>query len=344
MNARTFAPVIVLAAAAAAFAQNVGAAERADAVRALADAFEERYVSKELAHLGAGVLRTHLKAGRYDTIVEGQALAKVLSDDLNALCKDAHLRVRFSAEKLPERADRTEPSPAELQERREMIRRVNAGYERVERLEGNIGYIEVTSFMAGTLAARPAKAAMEFLQDTDALIFDMRGNGGGDPEGVRLLCSYLFGKKPVHLNDLYFREGDRTIEFWTLEDLPGPRYLDKPVYVLAGPRTGSGAEEFTYNLQNLKRATIVGKPTWGGANPGGTVRLSDHFSAFIPVGRAINPYTKTNWEGTGVIPDVDVPAEDALATAHRLAIEALLKNAKGKDRERLESVLKQLRG
>lgn len=328
MNSRTLSLFLVFVASVAASAQNLTAAERTSAVQSLADAFESRYVFKDLATKGATELRKNLKEGRYDSLSDGGALAKTLNDELNALCKDAHLRVRYSAQKLPARADRAEPSAEEERARAQMIRERNMGYETAKRLDGNVGYLEVRSFMAGVEAARPANAAMEFLAETDALIIDLRGNGGGDPEGVRLLCSYLFGKKPVHLNSLYFREGDRTIEFWTLEDLPGPRYLDKPVFVLVGPRTGSGAEEFTYNLQNLKRATIVGKPTWGGANPGGTVRLTDHFSAFIPVGRAINPYTKTNWEGTGVIPDVDAPEADALETAHRLALEAI-KKAKG---------------
>ncbi|MCO5296208.1 MAG: S41 family peptidase [Fimbriimonadaceae bacterium] len=323
MNARKLSLLLLVAASVAAGAQGLDATERTSAVSSLADAFESRYVFKELATQGAALLRKNLQEGSYDAITDGQALAQRLSDDLHSLCKDAHLRVRYSTAKLPERADRAEPGPEEIKARNEMIRRQNMGFETVKRLEGNVGYLEVRSFMAGKDAARPAKAAMEFLADTDALIIDMRGNGGGDPEGVQLLCSYLFGEKPVHLNSLYFREGDRTIEFWTLKKLDGPRYVDKPVYVLVGPRTGSGAEEFTYNLQNLKRATIIGKPTWGGANPGGTVRLTDHFSAFIPVGRAINPYTKTNWEGTGVIPDVDVPESDALATAHRMALEKL---------------------
>jgi C-terminal processing protease CtpA/Prc len=145
---------------------------------------------------------------------------------------------------------------------------------------------------------------------------------------VALICSYLFGEEKVHLNDLYWREENRTEEFWTTPDkVKAPKYLGRDVFVLTSNRTFSGAEEFTYNLKNLKRATIVGETTGGGAHPGGFVRLGDHFSAFVPTGRAISPITKTNWEGTGVIPDVVVSKEIALETAYKMALEKSLQKA-----------------
>ena len=141
---------------------------------------------------------------------------------------------------------------------------------------------------------------------------------------VALVCSYLFGAEPVHLNDLYWREGDRTQEFWTRKEVAGKRYLNKDVYVLTSKRTFSGAEEFTYNLKNLKRATIIGETTGGGAHPGGGFRISEHFGMFVPTGRAISPITKTNWEGTGVTPDVSVPADQALLLARLMALKKSL--------------------
>ena len=150
---------------------------------------------------------------------------------------------------------------------------------------------------------------MSFVANTDALIIDVRNNGGGAPSMVAYLCSYLFGPEPVHINDLYFRPENSTHQWWTLPHLPGKRYEGKPVYVLTSKRTFSAAEEFTYNLKTQKRATIVGETTGGGANPGGTRPVAEHFIVFVPSGRAINPITKTNWEGTGVAPDVAVAAE-----------------------------------
>jgi C-terminal processing protease CtpA/Prc len=144
--------------------------------------------------------------------------------------------------------------------------------------------------------------------------------GDGDSAMVTLISSYLFGPGTVHLNDLYWREGDSTHQWWTLPHVPGKRYAGKDVYVLTSKRTFSAAEEFTYNLKNLKRATIIGETTGGGAHPGGTRRVNDHFFVWVPSGRAINPYSKTNWEGTGVKPDVEISAEQALKTAHVMAL------------------------
>jgi C-terminal processing protease CtpA/Prc len=149
---------------------------------------------------------------------------------------------------------------------------------------------------------------------------------------IALLLSYLFSSEDrVHVNDFYEREGNRTVEYWTSTTVPGPRLPDVPVYVLTSRRTGSAAEEFAYDIQALERGTVIGEVSAGGANPGGLYRLSEHFAAFIATGRAINPVTKTNWEGTGVKPDVAVPAEQALATAHEAALTALI--AKTEDAE-----------
>src|SRR5215203_1529242 len=136
------------------------------------------------------------------------------------------------------------------------------------------------------------------------------------------------GPEPVHLNDLYWREGNRTDEFWTKKEVAGKRYLNKDVYVLTSKRTFSGAEEFTYNLKNLKRATIIGETTGGGAHPGGVVRLNEHFGAFVPIGRAINPISKTNWEGTGVEPDIKAPKEQALKIAYLMALKKSVESTK----------------
>jgi C-terminal processing protease CtpA/Prc len=169
-----------------------------------------------------------------------------------------------------------------------------------------------------------ATAAMNFLASSDALIVDLRQNGGGEPAMVALICSYLFDQ-PTHLNDLYERKGDTTAQYWTLPYVPGKRLAGKPVFVLTSSRTFSGAEEFTYNLKNLKRATIVGETTGGGAHPVSGHKIDEHFSIGVPFARAINPISKTNWEGAGVEPDVKAPGAEALDVAKKLAMEAVRK-------------------
>lgn len=306
----------------------------------LESALRERYVFPDVAEKAIKSVRANQKSGAYDSLADGPAFAKALSEHLNSVCKDAHLRVRYSPEVLPVRKERSTPSKAEIEQAEKFTRLTNSNFEKVERLVGNIGYIKFNGFTDGADMERPCKAAFEFLADTDALIIDLRQNGGGSPDGVRHICSYLFDEKPVHLNDLYFRGSAKPQEFWTLKKVPGKRYIGKAVYVLVSKRTGSGAEEFTYNLKNLKRATILGENTWGGANPGGVVRLNDHFAVFVPVGRAVNPITKTNWEGTGVDPDIRIDPADALKQAHVRAIEKLLAAATNEDdKKRLTDAL-----
>src|SRR5207253_8430372 len=158
------------------------------------------------------------------------------------------------------------------------------------------------------------------LADTDALIIDLRDNGGGQPRMVAYIASYLFDKR-MHLNDLYERRTNSTQEFWT-RDVPGRKFGGtKPVYLLTSKRTFSGAEEFSYDLQSLGRATIIGETTGGGAHPTQQFRIDDRFVIGVPFARAINPITKTNWEGGRVASDVRVPAADALETARRLITE-----------------------
>jgi C-terminal processing protease CtpA/Prc len=295
-------------------------------VDALFAAMRREYVFPDLAKTA----ETSVRGQDYAAITDGQAFAKRLTDDLQAVCKDAHLRIRYSAAVLPERKNADDASPAEIERIKRNERLDNGAFQKVERLTGNIGYIRLDGFYSPEAAKGPLKAAMDFVSQTDALIIDLRGNGGGYPETVQMFCSYLFDK-PVHLNDIYDRTSDKTESFWTKAKVPGKKYLNREVYVLTGKRTGSGAEEFAYDLQTQKRATIVGESTWGGANPGHVVRLNDHFAAFVPTGRAINPITKTNWEGTGVTPDVKVPVADALKTAQTMAIERLLAKATAED-------------
>jgi len=320
-------------------------AERAQTINALSSALKEDYFFPDLAVKVDATLHEKLKAGGYATYTEGAAFAKVLTDDVNAICHDAHLRIRYSESVLPVRVKRNEPTAQEIADAKKQARLVNCGFEKVERLPGNIGYIDFRFFGDPELAAGPIRAAMDFVSNTDALIFDIRQNGGGDPATVRLLCSYLFDSKPVHLNDIYTNRGKNKEEFWTLKSVPGSRYLNKDIYVLTSPRSGSGAEEFAYDLQNLHRATIIGESTWGGANPGEVERLNDHFSAFIPNGRAENPYTKKNWEGTGVQPDIRVKQEDALHQAHNIALQKLIEKATtSEDKERLHRALESVKG
>ena len=313
----------------------IDAAGRAKAIEAILKELEERYVFPDVAKKMRQAIEARIERKEYDGVATGQELAKKLTAHLQEISRDKHLRVMCRSGKLPALPKGDKPAPKDLERMRQSSRKLNGGYQRVERLPGNVGYLQVDGFMHPDIAAEPAAAAMNFLANTDALIIDLRRNGGGGPQSVVLLCSYLFDEKPVHLNDLYWRKGDRTEESWTLKEVAGKRYLGRDVYLLTSRRTFSAAEEFAYDLQCLQRVTIVGETTGGGAHPGGGVPVGEHFVVFIPSGRAINPITKTNWEGTGIKPDVEVAADKALETAHQLAVKKLLEKAPNDEARRL---------
>jgi len=298
----------------------IDAATRSQVIDGVLKRLNDSYVFPEVAKKMEQSIRERVSNKEYDQITSSKDLATKLTTDLQAVSNDQHLRVRYSHKPIPERGPQREPTAEEREQNKRELTWRNHGFAKVERLSGNIGYLEFWNFLDPDLGADTVAAAMNFINGTEALIIDLRQNGGGDPAMVALICSYFFGPEPVHLNDLYWREGNRTNEFWTRKEVAGKRYLNKDVYVLTSKRTFSGAEEFTYNLKNLKRATIVGETTGGGAHPGGGFRITEHFGMFVPTGRAISPITKTNWEGTGVTPDVAVPADQALLVARIMAL------------------------
>jgi C-terminal processing protease CtpA/Prc len=198
----------------------------------------------------------------------------------------------------------------------------NCSFTKVEILPRNIGYVKFGEFPSPEFCGTTVAAAMGFVAHADAVIFDMRENHGGDPSMVQLAVSYLFDE-PTHINDLLNRHDNETRQYWTLPYVQGTRFTGKPVFVLTSGETFSGAEEFTYDLQTQKRATIVGEVTGGGAHPMNGMSAGDHFMIGVPVGRPVNAITKTDWEGKGITPDLKVPAAEALEAAQKLAIEKL---------------------
>jgi C-terminal processing protease CtpA/Prc len=285
-----------------------------------------QYIFPEVAARIETAICQRLESGEYDSIANSSVLAKTLTTQLQDLSGDKHLQVFYSAEVLPF-WKAGEPTPQELERDRQYYSLINFGFQKLERLAGNVGYLELNGFIDPEIAGETAVAAMSFLSNTSALIVDLRHNGGGGPGMSSLIVSYLFETseiKLVHLHDFDWRSSDVIEQRWSLPYVPGKRYVGKDVYILTSKETFSAAESFTYTLKNLGRATIIGEITGGGANCGNHYRINDHFSMFIPIGRPIDPITQTNWEGVGVIPDIEVPAELALKTAHLAAMNKLL--------------------
>jgi hypothetical protein len=303
----------------------VDAATRARVIDAAAAKLDELYVFPETAKNMGEAVRAHHKRGAYDGVDESRAFAALLTEHLREVSRDKHLNVSYSPMTVPE--VEAEPTDEDKAKMRAQMESVNCGFKESKVLDGNIGYLKFNFFGDAEVCGAKATEAFAPLAGVDALIIDLRQNGGGQPEMVAFVSSYLFAKR-THLNDIYERKANKTTKHWTRPEVPGKKLATQPVFVLTSTSTFSGAEEFSYNLKNLKRATIVGEVTGGGAHPTMGARLDDHFTIGVPFARAINPITKTNWEGTGVEPDVNVPAAEALDTATRLAAEAIAKRAK----------------
>lgn len=303
----------------------VDQATRVKVIDALIAKLNGYYVFPDKAQQAEVVLRQNQRDGKYDGITDGKQLAKQLLSDIDGVVHDKHLLVDASARPLP--ADDAMPPPpqtrAEWEKQmpptvRERILASNLGVEKVEHLSPNIGYLQISSFGPVFLVSEKFAAAMNELADTDGLIIDLRNNGGGGGDSVALLISYLVDER-TRLNDTWDRATGITNQYWTQDKLDGKRYGGKkPVLILTGPNTKSAAESFAYQMQALQRAKVIGERTWGGANASRPYRLTEHFVAFIPSRRTISPITHTNWEGTGVIPDVAAKVDDALGAAKDL--------------------------
>ena len=287
------------------------------------------YVFADVAKEMEKTVRKAYKDGKYRDLTDRAEFVQRLSDDMMEICNDGHFGIRYIHNMDPALYQSFDSLPPDEQERvrRENETRLkydNYDFKKVEILPGNIGYLKFNRFDDASSAGAKAVSAMNFLSDADALIIDLRENGGGSPSMIQLITSYFFDE-PVHLNSFFIREDSTYEQYWTQAHVEGPRMSDVDLYVLTSNYTFSGAEEFSYNLKNLKRAILIGETTGGGAHP---VRLAVYpnlgIVVRVPYGRAINPISKTNWEQVGVEPDVSVPADQALDVARMMALEKLV--------------------
>lgn len=290
------------------------AGARHEIVRQLARIVEDNYVFPEVAKKVAEKLRATDDKDGYRDAINLAALAKRLTKDMRETGKDIHFNVWYDPDFKPAFSD-TAPNKEALAQQRERAEEVAAGVFKVERLPGNIGYIDLRGFEPPVFSAPAIDAAMILVKNTEAIVLDLRMNGGGEGETVAYLMSHFFAEGDQrHLNDMIFRQGHRTQQYWTTTAV-GIHYT-RPVYVLTSRRTFSAAEECAYNFQAQKRATLVGETTGGGANPGDVYPITHGLVAFVSNGQSINPVTHTNWEGVGVKPDIVTPAARALDVAN----------------------------
>jgi len=310
----------------------IDAKKQKEIIDSVASNLNEKYVFPEVAKEMGKYINKQYKDKAYKDITSLMEFSEKLTEDLREVCKDRHLRIDFAPDEQIERMAHDTLTPEVEQEMLESAAYGNFGFEKVERLTGNVGYIKLNGFSGYPEAGDVAIAALNFLANTDALIIDLTDNGGGSPNMIQLISSYFF-EEPVHLNSFYLRVEDTIKQFWTQNHVVGKKMTDVDVYVLTSSYTFSAAEEFTYNLKNMERATIVGETTGGGAHPVNYFYVENlNIGVKVPIGRAINPVTGTNWEGVGIAPHIDVPAPQALEAAH---LDALKKIKEKTDDERL---------
>ncbi len=287
------------------------AEERKRIVSAIAARLREGYVIPDVGSKMAEALAAHEASGDYGTVTSGSSLASLLTKQLRDVSHDGHLRVNYQSEQSVARQ-------MSADDFRKFAERDNCAFRKAEILSDNIGYLKFDAFAPLEFCRSTIVNAMGFVQNADAIIFDLRDNRGGDPQTVAFVISYLFDK-PTHLNDIYDPHERTTHQFWTLAHVPGKKLTGKPAFVLTSASTFSGAEEFTYDLKNLKRAVIVGEGTGGGAHLVRPERIDAHFVLDLPFARPINPVSHKDWEGTGVLPDIKTTSAKALDAALHIA-------------------------
>lgn len=286
----------------------VGDELREGTVGSVADALRDVYVYPELGRRMADTLLYHRAQGVYRDLTKAGALADRLTDDAVSVSGDVHVWVEAQNPMVQVSSDPVNRDVGEL-------RRDNFDFKEARVLSGNIGYIKFDMIHDDEDAQEIIATAMAEVAACDALIVDLRDNIGGEWGTAGLLLGYVLPGGTI-VSRVFDREGAVVEERAVPSGIPGkPFGAEVPVYVLTSERTGSAAEALAYTLKHMGRATVVGEVTRGAAHPSKEIVVNDYFRASVPFLRSENVNTGTDWERVGVIPDIEVPAEDAKETA-----------------------------
>lgn len=296
--------------------------EKSEIITSLKTHLAQSYIDLDLSKKMISELDKNLKSKTYDKITSPTEFSKKLTEDLQSVSKDLHLKVRFEPEHIAQEK-RVVSEEKKLEEEKKMamqMAEINYGFTEVKILDGNIGYLNLRTFADIKYAEETATATMNFLSNTKAIIIDLRTNGGGVPSMMQLLSSYFFDETPVLLSDFYERKTDTKTQLYSLVSVAGKRSTNKPVYILTSKQTFSASEAFAYTLKHLDKALVVGEITKGGANRTKRINLNDEFTISVPYIKSIHPITKTNWEGKGVQPNIETNEKEAFVYAYIDAI------------------------
>ena len=324
MRKQIIASILVFVSITSLNAQNkeINENEKREIVQLISENLLETYLDLDVAKEMTSVLKSNIKSNKYTSIKNPDEFSKIVTLDLQKVSKDLHLKVNFEPKKIA-RKKRVMPEEMKIEREKMMAMRmaeINYGFTEVKVLNGNIGYLNLRMFVDIKYGREAATAAMSFLNNTNAIIIDLRTNGGGVPSMMQLLSSYFTDAKPVLLSNFYERKTNSETQLYTFETIDGKRMTNKPLYILTSKKTFSAAEAFTYTLKHLDKAVVVGEITKGGANRTKSINLNNDFSISVPYIKSIHPVTKSNWEGVGVQPTIETAENDAFVIAYIDAI------------------------
>lgn len=334
MRKQIIAIVIVFVSITSLTAQNkeMTKKDKRQIVQLISENLLETYIDLDFAKEMTSALKSNIKSNRYKSITNPNEFSKIVTQDLQKVSKDLHLKLSFEPKKIAQKK-RVMPEEMKIKRAQMMAMRmaeINYGFTEVKVLNGNIGYLNLRMFADIKYAKYAATAAMSFLNNTNAIIIDLRTNGGGVPSMMQLLSSYFTGAKPILLSNFYERKTNSKTQLYTFETIDGKRMTNKPLYILTSKKTFSAAEAFTYTLKHLGKAVVVGEITKGGANRTKTINLNNNFSISIPYIKSIHPVTKSNWEVVGIQPTIKTSEKEAFVIAYIDAIHKTITRNKSK--------------
>ncbi len=319
--------MIVLFAVGQVFGQEaLGQTEKKQIVDSAAKLFESYYVYPDIGSRIAKTIRDKYNNNQYDQILNPHHFSRALTEDMKLVNEDKHISIKFDPILIERYSSNQENGDDSYNEFNDQLSQFNSHYfEQVSILEGNIGYIRFKEFSDGAGVSETIASLMNFLRDTEAVIFDVRKNRGGSGYTVQLLISY-FTRTSTLLNKFYERPNESIRQVWSFPLMNKYNMTEKEVIILVGPKTFSAAEGFAYTMKNLNRATVIGQATGGAAHTVDYYALNENFYAIVPTGKGINPITETNWEGTGVKPNIIIESDKALDTARLILIKNAMNN------------------
>ena len=332
---KTFSLLFILAIPLMAFSQKkISSSNKSNTIEGIKQLIHQNYVRENGIEYLNNSLDSLYLTGKYDSIMDFKSFAETLTEDLVKITNDKHFKVQYNPKLVKSRRERLKREQLQnddvIEDETEAVEKIdwnfwyaqkeNFGFEKVEILDGNIGYIKLNFWQPLDWVKPTIDAAMGFVANTDALIIDLTDNQGGYSPTDCYLASYFFDEAPTLWMSSYERRTEETESVFTFKEIGGERYLNKSIFILVSEHTFSLAEKFAYGLKHFNKASIIGQTSAGAAHAIDFMEVNDNYLIQLPISRNIHPVTKSDWEGTGVVPNIMTSSHEALKTAHLIAL------------------------